>query len=292
MATATQPTIVWKQYKLTSGGDGLTQGTTLNGNTVDYQAVEAGQYSPAICVRPQFSNNVSDSGAIGSVRLWWSTTTANNPSNQTVTLPAQKWVLKYYVSDCTQSLFGDKSSQNSVQRCAKMLSYLSSSDRVSKVATDKTFNSAEISNNNANWTWCRSVWQSNDDNTAISMQPVPFTGYKDTVKEHEVQYSAKYNGNTWVTTVFGRASDQTYEDGSLMDYAAGGILTSQYKCNVKGYVNGNNTEITNGSVTTSGFPYLFFTIKAPTDAAAGTWTGWACRISYIWPYTVSTTTTA
>jgi hypothetical protein len=92
-----------------------------------------------------------------------------------------------------------------------------------------------------------------------------------------------------VTTVFGRASDKTYEPGSLMDYAAGGILTSQYKCNVKGYVNANNTDEVSG---TQGFPYLFFTIKAPTDAAAGTWTGWACRISYIWPYTVSTTTTA
>ena len=282
--TATQPTITWKQYKL----DGLTQGTTLNGNTVDYQAVEAGQYSPAICVRPQFSNNVSESGAIGSVRLWWSTTTANGPNGQdSVSLPAEKWVLKYYVSDCTQSLFGDNTSENATQRWSKMLSYLSSSDRVLNVASDKTFTGDNFPNNNVNWTWCRSVWQSKQDNTAISMQPVPFTGYKDTVKEHEDQYNTKYNGNTWVTTVFGRASDTTYTPGSLLDYAAGGILTDQYKCNIKGYVNANNTDESQGA---QGFPYIFFTIKAPTDAAAGTWSGWACRISYIWPYTVSTTT--
>mgnify|MGYP003301643526 CR=1 FL=1 len=55
-------------------------------------------------------------------------------------------------------------------------------------------------------------------------------------------------------------------------------LTGKAKCNVAEYV-----------TPTNGFPYIFFTIKAPTTADAGTWSGWACRISYIWPYTPSTT---
>lgn len=286
MASTTQPTIVWKQYKI-GQNDALTDGQTLNGNTVDYQAVQAGQYSPAICVRPQFSTTDANSGAIGSVRLWWSTTDANDPSGASKNLPANRWVLKYYVTDCDTGIAGNTATSLTVkQRCVRMLKYLSSSDRVAKVAGGRTFTNSDIPNNVAQWTWCRSVWQSSSDNTCISMQPVPFTGYKDSIAQHESQYQTKYDGTTWISTVFDMAADSSYTSGTLMDYAAGGILTQTYKCNVKGYVNGNESD-----ATTSGFPYIFFTIKAPTDAAAGTWSGWACRISYIWPYTASTTTT-
>lgn len=289
MATTTQPTIIWKQYKIGTD-DKLTAGQTLNGNTVDYQAVQAGQYSPAICVRPQFSTDDSNSGSIGSVRLWWSTTTASDPSGGNLDLPSYKWVLKYFVSDCDEIIYGDKSTTTSNdQRCVKMLKFLSSSERVTKVATGRTFAASEIANNVTGWAWCKSVWENSNavsTTTGISMQPVPFSGYKDSIAQHESQYQTKYSGTTWISTVFGMAADATYTSGQLMDYAAGGVLTSTYKCNVKGFVNGNNS-----SDTISGFPYIFFTIKAPTDAAAGTWSGWACRISYIWPYTASTTTT-
>ena len=288
MASTTQPTIIWKQYTLVDNG--LSQGQTLSGNTVDYNAVQAGQYSPAICVRPQFSDSTT-SGAIGSVRLWWSTYSAKNPSNSDVDLPSNGWVLKYYITDCTASQHGDTTANLAITtRCAKMLKYLSASDRVTKVATGKTFTvgtgTGNVSFDSNQWTWCKSVWQGSTDNTSVSMQPVPFSGYKDTQAQHVTEFSTRYGGGTsWLTTVFGLDSSASTSD--LLYYAVGGVLSgSSYKCNVKGYVNSNDTDTNNN---TSGFPYIFFTIKAPTTADAGTWSGWACRISYIWPYTASST---
>lgn len=293
MATTTQPTIIWKQYKIGTD-DKLTEGQTLNGNIVDYQAVQAGQYSPAICVRPQFSTNDSNSGSIGSVRLWWSTTTASNPSGGNTDLPANQWVLKYFVSDCDEVIYGDKSTTTTnAQRCAKMLNYLSSSERVNTVAMGRTFKTDDIVNNVNGWAWCKSVWENStavSTTVGVSMQPVPFTGYKSSIAQYEEQYETKYGvkqgSKIWLSTVFGITDGSSYKPGTLMNYAAGGVLYSTYKCNVKGYVNGNDS-----SETISGFPYIFFTIQAPTDADAGTYSGWACRISYIWPYTASTTTT-
>lgn len=291
--TQTQPTIVWKQYKLIDGT--LTVNDSMNGNTVDYQAVQAGQYSPAICVRPQF-DNANTTTTIGSIRLWWSTYHAKDPSGSTTLadLPGTGWVLKYYISDCNQIRYGDASGETTgetnAHRCAKMLQFLSSSERVESVATDVTFTPNDIdalASNQQGMGWCPSIWQSESQkDIGVSMQPVPFSGYKETISQHEKEYETRYGSTSWVNTVFGR-QDINYTQGTLMKYAAGGTLfETGCKCNVKAWVNAND----NGVDGTSGFPYIFFTIKAPTSALAGTWSGWACRISYIWPYTAPTTT--
>lgn len=289
---ATQPSIVWHQYKILDSASGITaSGSSLNNNTVDYNAVQAGQYSPVICVRPQFTGGSTEDNKIGSVRLWWSTTTASTYPGQSTTkptkdLPMAGWILKYYVSNCKDVIVGESNLASDDQRCGRMLNYLQNQSNVGIVATGKTFTFPNNSLDTTKYCWCKPTWQedsstqsSTQSSTHISFQPVPFYSYKESVKQQQDEYNTKY-GAAWKSTVFGVTDTNTgdYSDGNALSYAVGGALFSATggKCNIKKQVADN-----------SQFPYIFFTIKAPTNAEAGTWSGWACRISYIWPYNAS-----
>lgn len=268
------PTIEWVQYTMGEASNTVEE-IELANNTVTYDAVQAGYYSNAICVQPRFSSNADN---IGSVRIWWSDyegTVSGNTTEQP--LPATGWVLKYYVTDCTNRVKGEELASTTVTaNLYGMLKFLTNNSKVQKVTRcASTISSTELDSYfDANQCWCSSTWQGDSDNF-LPFQPLPFDGYLNTVGAYADSFAQKYATESWKTIVFG---DTT----SDLKWAIGGDLYTYNKCNVVKYVNGKNSQQ---------FPYIFFSIQPPSAASAGTWSGWACRISYIWPYSIPTTET-
>lgn len=268
------PTIEWVQWTM-----GETTNTVkdieLANNTVTYDAVQAGYYSNAICVQPRFSSNADD---IGSVRIWWSDYQGAVSGNTTEqSLPATGWVLKYYVTDCTYRVKGETlASATTTINLYGMLKFLTNNSKVQKVTQCASTISTDIDSSfEANQCWCRSTWQGDSDASFLPLQPLPFDGYLNTVDAYEGSFAQKYATTDWKRIVFG-------DTASTLNWAIGGNLYTSNKCNVVKYVNGKNSKQ---------FPYIFFSIQPPSTANAGTWSGWACRISYIWPYSIPTTET-
>lgn len=273
---ATQPVIKWYQCRLNENANDVVEGQ-LGTNTVDYGAIQAGKYSNVICVRPHFDSQTS----IGKIRLWWTNYSASDPNSTTVNLPASQWVVKYYVSDCEtydNNMSGNMaSSATPGQRCASMLNYANSTQQNrDKVTTTKQID-ATITGAYS-WGWCKSTWQ-NDTATKIAMQPVPFSWT--TVAAQANVYQQRYQTSGWKDVVYTSASGS--DSSTLLNYSMGGVLHAA-DCNVKEFVDSNTAGNAGGH---SGFPYIFFTVKAPSTATAGTWSGWAFRMSYIWPYNTS-----
>lgn len=282
---SSNPTIKWSQVKINN--DTLSE-IQLENNTVTYDAVQAGLYSNAICVKPKFAGTGDD---IGCVRIWWSDYKGKlSDGSEQSSLPGTGWVLKYYVTDCKTVQAGENSSTNdATKNCYNMLNFLSNSQNVQKVTAcgntvQLTVNGEKQIDFGENQCWCQSTWGGGTAETIVAMQPLPFNGYLTSLQDYASVFaqSDKY-GNQWYTKIFS-VHDGNY---NLLNYAAGGTLYSSDKCNVINYVHGTQ----NSSKNTTDFPYIFFSIKPPQDASAGTWSGWACRISYIWPFDIPDTAT-
>lgn len=278
------PSIKWVKYTVSSGGGTTTAvaNDLSSNNTVDYDAVQAGNYSNIMCVRPQFSANEAN---IGKVRFWWADYNGKISGDSTqVSLPGTGWKMKYYVSHCTtQTGVGTQVSVESTQKLinvAKMLSTLSQYKTV--VTTGKTFTPQSWSSETK---YYKSVWQNVTDTTYISMQPIPF--FKDNVfgnaTKQATTFSSVHTGDysDWKGNLFGAA---TSADGAqLLYYSVGGVLnTDGTGCNMVDYV------IADGKGGER-FPFIFLTICPPSTASAGTWSGFSCRMSFVWPYTPPST---
>lgn len=286
---SSNPTIKWSQVKIDNGA--LTE-TQLENNTVTYDAVQAGLYSNAICVKPKFDGIGAD---IGCVRIWWSDYEGKlSDSSEQSNLPSAGWVLKYYVTDCKTVQAGagageTPSSNNAKTNCYNMLNFLSNQANVQKVTACSSTVQLVVDGKNQiefeeNQCWCSPTWGAGDAGTIVAMQPLPFNGYLTSLSDYVNVFaqSDKY-GSQWYTQIFSVHS----ASNDLLQFAAGGNLYSSNKCNVINYVHGTQ----NISNNTTDFPYIFFSIKPPQDATAGTWSGWACRISYIWPFNIPDTVT-
>lgn len=279
------PSIKWVKYTVSSSGGTTTAvaNDLSSNNTVDYDAVQAGNYSNIMCVRPQFSS--ANEANIGKVRFWWADYNGKISGDSTqIPLPGYGWKMKYYVSHCTtQTGVGTQGSVESTQKLinvAKMLSTLSQYKTV--VTTGKTFNRPNWSSETK---YYKSVWQNDIDYAAyVSMQPIPF--FKDNVfgnaSKQATTFSSVHTGeySDWQGNLFnasGTNGDQ------LLYYSVGGALNDNGNgCNMVNYVeaDGKGGEM---------FPFIFLTICPPSTASAGTWSGFSCRMSFVWPYTPPST---
>ena len=279
MAQTTQPTIKWVQCVLNNSGQ-VTQ-NDLGNNTVDYQAVQAGQYSNMICVRPQFNDN--NTHQIGKIRMWWNSdvaTTKPVTSTGDYKLTSNGWIVKYYISMCDSYLpnMQGNNSANASRACASMLRYVNDNELNKNAVTSTRLINASTSISGAqDWCWCKATWQESNDNTKIAMQVVPLN-WSDANRQ-AVTYASAYgqtNNSTFWSQFYG--SDGGSSTSTMLSFSVGGTLYSK-QCNVSQYVSSN-----------AEFPYIFFAIKAPATVQAGTWGGWNFRLSYIWPYTSASTT--
>lgn len=285
------PSIKWVKYTVSSSGGTTTAvaNDLSSNNTVDYDAVQAGNYSNIMCVRPQFSASAAN---IGKVRFWWADYNGKISGDSTqVSLPGTGWKMKYYVSHCTtQTSVGTQGSGESTQKLinvAKMLSTLQ--QYKTDVTKGKTFTPQNWSSETK---YYKSVWQNMTDTTYISMQPIPF--FKDNkfvdaakqVETFDIVYTGEYSdwqGNLFNATVSGNDTEKKAKKAQLLYYSVGGVLNDTGKgCNMVDYVPADDK----GGER---FPFIFLTICPPSTASAGTWSGFSCRMSFVWPYNLPST---
>ena len=289
---ANAPSIQWYLQKISNAsGTATTYPQQISQNVVDYDAVQAGNYSNVICIRPQFSAT-STSTSIGKVRFWWYNTqaTLSGQNGSSTNLPAAGWAMKYYVSQCNEPMNSNvtislSSMDTRRQNAAKMLQFFETSDGyLSKNAATTQAGIKQSESNGTTFTctstsnqgkYFRSVWQSTQDrNTYVCMQPIPFfQGSKFTDQIGEIQqFNSNYADKNWRALLFNNSDTN---NNTLLKYSVGGALNEE-GCNIVKQVNSNDD-----------FPFIFLTIKPPTDAEAGTWSGFSCRMSFIWPYNSS-----
>lgn len=257
----TSPTITWKLVIDSEGSSGNTEvdlnSSTYN-NVLNYGAVEAGNYSKVVCVRPYVSQ------VVGNVKFWWQTykTNVQIGGSTPSTLPAngmcdntggKGWTMKYYVTE------------NYIK-----LSYLNGDNNLLFTST----NQGTISPTNAT-EYKRSVWESSDASGAYyPMQPIPLAmsesgAYPTTLTAMRTRYTDLGWGIATSSGGFGTNCEY------ITDVAIGGVLnTGEYWCNVSQKMDNANSPA----------PYIYLAVKPPLEAEAGVWTGFACRLSYLWPW--------
>ena len=291
---ATAPSITWYQYtqgtSTTNIGNAnvpIATASSISGNVVDFDAVQAGNYSNVICVRPQFvtgSNNVTTN--IGKVRFWWSDIQATSPeSNSNVNLPNSGWVMKYYVSNCDNGLYSTSGSSDSNRSNIQLANVY----RMLTIFNSEEFGKTSRSGNGANSDtsspagYSTSVWQTtSDNNRGVYMQPIPILNsnvWSGASTENQIlSNSTTGYGSSWPSVIFGiQSATETAARVELLKYAVGGGLNiTGQGCNIADAVSSNDD-----------FPFIFLSIRPQAQASAGTWSQFSCRMSFIWPYTPS-----
>lgn len=259
----TSPTITWKLViDSDSSGTGNTEidlaGTTYN-NILNYGAVEAGNYSKVICVRPYVSQTV------GNVKFWWQTYKTNVlVGGSSTTLPtggmcdnttSSGWTMKYYVSSSYIKL-----------------SYFNG-DNNSLLTNTNTGGTVTLQDSTQ---YKRSVWEdSGATGGYYPMQPIPIAiteagAYPTSLTAMRTRYTDLGWGIATGSGGFGT------DCANIGDIAIGGILnTDEFWCNIAQSMDSVNVPS----------PYIYLAIKPPTDATAGIWSGFAARLSYLWPWT-------
>lgn len=244
MSTTQQvPTITWNQ--ITDGDNGSYNTTPLtDNNTISYGAVQAGEYSKVICVRPSFNAD----GYIGKVKFWLQNYQAKNDQQANTSIDitdnttGEGWLMKYYVS----STFIPLSVMNGYSQIR------TATGQISTTITG----------------YHPSVWQqyesSSSSNVQIPMQPIPIaknatnTAYPSSFSEMKNFYSEKGWQDLFSNTQF--------------SYAYGGRMGDERNCNITLQTDGDS------------FPFVYLSIKPPTSASAGNWNNFACRLSFLWPW--------
>lgn len=282
------PGIQWWKYQLDSTGTSVSSGKITN-NTVDYDAVQAGSYSNVMCVRPQFSST-SQIQPIGKLRFWWYGIGGSINGTSHTSLPNQGWVMKYYVTDCSTECSSASDPADSsitvetrMQNVAYMLNSFANATIKTQATKGKTFN--DSTSNRVTFgdkqAYYKSTWQQpTTQNLYVAMQPIPFfqSGFCNAAQQNQTfQNNTHYNTSTWMDIVF-QGGGVTNNNGEALNYSVGGVLNSQYSCNLVASVSNQQD-----------FPFIFLTVKPPSNAEAGTWSSFSCRLSFIWPYSTSTT---
>lgn len=257
----TSPTITWKLVLDSTNPSGNTEvdlnGATYN-NVLNYGAVEAGNYSKVVCVKPYVSQ------VVGNVKFWWQTYKTNvQVGGSTATLPTggmcdntsgKGWMMKYYVAN------------NYVK-----LSYFNGDNNLVLTTTNT---GAKVSLQNAS-EYKRSVWESaGATGDYYPMQPIPISvteagAYPTSITAMKTRYT---NLGWGISTGEGGFGDNCQNIG---DVAIGGALnTGEYWCNIAQTMDSTNQPA----------PYIYLAVKPPTEADAGVWSGFAARLSYLWPW--------
>lgn len=258
----TSPTITWKLV-LDAEGSGSNTEVDLNSSTynnvLNYGAVEAGNYSKVVCVRPYVSQ------VVGNVKFWWQTyknnvqvggsAATNLPSGGMCDNTTNKgWTTKYYVTN------------NYIK-----LSYFNGENFTKLTST----NSGTITLTNAS-EYKRSVWEETGaSGEYYPMQPIPIAmteagAYPTSLTEMRTRYTDLGWGIDTSSGGFGTNCE------NITSIAIGGALnTGEYWCNVSQKMDNANSPA----------PYIYLAVKPPTEADAGVWTGFAARLSYLWPWT-------
>lgn len=285
---ANAPTITWYLCK----SDGSQE--KMN-NVVNYDAVQAGSYSNVICVKPKM--DATNAASIGKVRFWWHDINGAVSGGTEGSLPSQGWVMKYYVSYCDRDRTGSTDLTDTGTDYQPRMSELFAKPQVKMALTQNqilaTKDESSLSSFSLSTYYCKSTWQSSDDNNYVCMQPVPFFTSGQTGFTHAGESSGSsfvggeiYNfsdsthyGKDWVERVFGSSNPNKVSGKSELYYSVGGVLNGD----------GKGCNLTEQVTVAESFPYIFLTIKPPTDADAGVWSGFSCRLSFVWPWTSTNT---
>lgn len=281
---ANAPTITW--YLCDSSGS-----STSMSNVVNYDAVQAGSYSNVVCVKPTM--DATNAASIGKVRFWWNDINGAVSGGTENSLPSLGWVMKYYVSYCNS----DSARSTSTVTQADM-STLFAKPQVklaltqNQILTNDVVNGSSLSSFSLSTYYCRSTWQNaTDKDNYVCMQPVPFftnttTGFTSAGKSDDTGggeidnfKDSNHYGTGWIEKTFGSGNPNKVDGKSLLYYSVGGALNED----------GKGCNLTSQVTTVDGFPYIFLTIRPPTTADAGVWSGFSCRLSFVWPWTSTNT---